>query len=163
MRCWLPVLVACGPSASALDEPPPPPSPPLARGAIALDGLADEPTWQLDALHATLAPPRATDLRLLRDRASLYVFVDARDRDLAADHTITVHRTQLAPTGPLPPHAARLVAGTVGDPHDDDLGVRYELAIPLGELGPPPVAFAIERCDGPASCATATLSLWPGT
>ena len=149
MRSVALVMLAACANRSPLDPPPPLASPPLAQMPIAIDGLADEAAWDARAMRGAFLPD--TEVRLLRAEHLVFVFVDVRDRDLAtADHVELdvgdVHLVLAAATPPTPMFA-RTIAGTVDDPIDEDVGVRYELAIPFASLGPRPTLLWVARCE----------------
>ncbi len=143
------VMVAACANPSPLDPLPPVASPPLAQMAIAIDGRADEAAWDHRAMRGSFEPD--TEVRLLRADQLVFVFVDVRDRDLATADQVELRIgdvTQVLTTAtPATPMLARTITGTVDDPIDEDVGVRYELAVPIAALGPPPTQLRVSRCE----------------
>lgn len=131
---------ACG-NPSPLDQPPPAASPPLVEGA------PTESIWLGRAMRATLDGSPMTEIRLLRDRTSLLVFVDAKDREVTKDDRVELAigrvKLDLAPQD---------IAGA-------DVGWTAKAAIPLDKLGPSPVSVRARRCD--PACAEVQLTVVP--
>lgn len=145
----LAMLVACANHPSPLDPPPSTASPPRAGMPIVLDGRADEPAWDDRATRGAFEPD--TEVRLLRAAKLVFVFVEVRDRDLAIADQIDVHVGDFAQTITMAsaptPMFARSVTGTIDDPMDEDVGWRFELAIPFAAFGDGPVVLRVARCD----------------
>jgi hypothetical protein len=152
----LALIAACGKRAPARLEPD---RVPLAGDPISLDGEWREPAWNQRALRRVFvgddgAEARPySELRLLRDEATLYVGLYAADEDIrstdAFDVSIGAVAARITAAGvaepPLPVGIDR--DGTLDRPDDYDEEWVIEAAFPLARLGPPPFAVAVSRCD----------------
>ena len=136
-----------------------------AHTRIALDGELDEPAWNLISIRGpfTDGSDRArpySEIRLLRDETHVFLALYAADGDIrssdAFDVTAGPVHAHLTAGGTATPAFVRAAVdrdGTLDNPQDNDEEWVVEAAIPIDELGPPPVQFAAERCDTMASGA----------
>jgi hypothetical protein len=150
----------------------PPPAPPvLAPGEvpavtapIAIDGELHEPDWNIRArvspfLAAAGGEARPySQIRLLRDDATLYVGLYAADQDLrssdAFELTLGALRLAIDPRGRItPPEAGARAAADVDesldDPGDEDEEWVIELALPISAIPTGVTTLHAARCDTP--------------
>ena len=150
------VLAACQ-GGSKLDDVRVGPEP---HTRIALDGELDEPAWNAAAVRGVFlgddggqARPYS-EVRILRDETHLFVALYAADQDIrsedAFDVTVGALHAHLTAAGVATPATVRMAVdrdGTLDDAHDEDEEWVVESAMPLDELGPPPLAVTAKRCD----------------
>lgn len=157
------------PHAAARDEVP------FADTAIKLDGELDEPAWNHRALRGVFAGDDGHDarpyseLRLLRDDTRLLIGLYAADEDIrstdAFDVTLGAIALHVTAAGVATPVAREVGVdrdGTLDKPDDYDEEWVIETAVPIAELGPPPLVVSATRCDvtksGERRCGS-----WHGT
>src|SRR6185437_6319824 len=83
-----------------------------------------------------------------------FVALYAADQDIRSEDAFDVHvgalHAHLTAAGTATPATVRMAVdrdGTLDDAHDEDEEWVVESAMPLDELGPPPIAIAAQRCD----------------
>lgn len=138
---------------------------PRAQAAVTIDGNWEEPEWSHRAWRAQftgsdgqLARP-SSEIRVLHDDHDLLVALYAADENIetrdAFDFAAGPVSLRVDATGKLTPAVpgvrakAGLDEGTLDDARDDDEEWVIELAIPLAQIGPSPVAIQAARCDVP--------------
>ncbi len=129
---------------------------PAATTAIVADGEAKEPDWNARAARAVFVDDTGaearpySELRVLRDDRSLYLYLYAADEDIHHDEEFTVtlgattyHFFADGTVSPSVPHGIDR-DGTLDVPGDYDEEWVIEAALPLPKL---PVSLSATRCD----------------